>query len=115
MDLIVLPEMFSTGFTMNAERFAEPMDGPTLAWMQRIAGEFNAALAGSLIVKEESRFFNRLVFMRPDGTFDFYDKKHLFSMAGEHETFTPGKKRLNLSWRDWQICPMIWFMFAGPP
>lgn len=113
-DLVVLPEMFTTGFSMNAETLAEPMDGPTMDWMKRISSDINAAITGSFICEEEGRFYNRLIFMRPDGQYDFYDKKHLFSLASEHEHFTAGRKRITVEWRGWQICPLICYDLRFP-
>ncbi len=113
-DLVVLPEMFSTGFSMNAAALAEPMDGATMQWLRQTAAELDAAAAGSFICSENGKFHNRLVFMRPSGHFDFYDKKHLFSMAGESERFSAGKKRLTLEWRGWRICPLICYDLRFP-
>lgn len=113
-DLVMLPEMWTTGFSMNAERLAEPMDGPTMAWLSDMASELDAAMVGSFICADQGRFFNRLVFMCPDGQFHFYDKKHLFSLATEHEHFTPGKKRILVEWRGWQICPLICYDLRFP-
>lgn len=113
-DLVVLPEMFTTGFSMNAQRLAEPMDGPTMVWMRDSARSLDAALAGSFICEEEGKFFNRLIFMRPDGSFDFYDKKHLFSLAGEHEFYEAGNKRRVLEWLGYRICPLICYDLRFP-
>ncbi len=89
-DLIVLPEMFTTGFSMNAAKLADEADGVTLEWMQEQAQKTGAVVTGSFICKDNNRFSNRLLWVQPDGKFYFYDKKHLFSLAGEHETYTPG-------------------------
>jgi predicted amidohydrolase len=113
-DLVVLPEMFTTGFSMNAATLAEPMDGLTVQWLRKTADDLGAALAGSFICMENGKFHNRLVFMRPSGNFDFYDKKHLFSMAGESEYYTSGKKRLTLEWRGWRICPLVCYDLRFP-
>jgi omega-amidase len=113
-DLVVLPEMFSTGFTNNTEPLAETMDGPTMEWLRGISNALDAAVTGSFICEEEGRYFNRLIFMRPDGQFDFYDKKHLFSLSKENEHFAAGKKRLTVSWRGWYICPMICYDLRFP-
>lgn len=91
-DLIVLPEMFNTGFTMNAEDLAEDMDGKTMQWMREKAAEFNAVITGTLMIKENGNFYNRLIWMSPDGTYQKYDKRHLFSLAGE-EKFLPLAQR----------------------
>lgn len=113
-DLVVLPEMFSTGFSMNAAALAEPMDGHTMSWLKATAKDLGAAITGSFICIENGQFFNRLVFMRPDGQFDFYDKKHLFSLAGEQVYFSPGKKRLTVEWQGWRICPLICYDLRFP-
>jgi len=113
-DLIVLPEMFPTGFSMNAAGLAEPMDGPTLQWMRDTARLLDSALTGSFICAEAGRFYNRLVWMFPDGHFLVYDKKHLFSLAGEHEHFAAGDKRLLVEWKGWRICPLICYDLRFP-
>ena len=113
-DLVVLPEMFSTGFSMNVGQLAEPMAGPTMDWLTKLSRDLNAAVTGSFICEEEGRFFNRLIFMRPDGQFDFYDKKHLFSLATENEHFTAGKKRITVEWQGWRICPLICYDLRFP-
>ena len=113
-DLVVLPEMFSTGFSMKAAALAEPMDGPTMQWMNDMARELGAAIAGSFICADSGRYYNRLVFMRPDGSFQHYDKRHLFSLAGEQEYFSPGKKRITVDWMGWRICPLICYDLRFP-
>jgi len=113
-DLVVLPEMFTTGFSMNAEKLAEPMDGPTITWLLKWSKEIDAAITGSFICAEGENFYNRLVFVMPDGQIEHYDKKHLFSLAGENEHFTAGKKRLVLEWRGWRICPLICYDLRFP-
>ena len=113
-DLVVLPEMFSTGFSMQAEKLAEPMDGPNMRWLAEQARTLQAAVTGSFICSEAGQFFNRLIFMRPDGSFDTYDKKHLFTLAGEHEHYTPGKMRLTTEWKGWRICPLICYDLRFP-
>ncbi|GAB2544776.1 amidohydrolase [Rufibacter soli] len=113
-DLIVLPEMFTTGFSMDAAHLAERMDGDSVAWMAQMAFRFNTVVTGSLIIEENGRYFNRLIWMRPDGTFAHYDKRHLFRMAGETEVYTPGKKRLIVELKGWRICPMICYDLRFP-
>ncbi|MCC7245792.1 MAG: amidohydrolase [Saprospiraceae bacterium] len=113
-DLIVLPEMFNTGFSMNAAPLAEPMDGDTVTWMKQQANSLGAAITGSFICKEDGHYYNRLVFMRPDGHFDCYDKKHLFALAGENEPFTAGKKRILVEWMGWHIRPLICYDLRFP-
>ncbi len=113
-DLVVLPEMFSTGFSMNAEALAEPMNGPTMDWLRDISQDLNAAITGSFICVEAGQYFNRLIFMRPDGHFDVYDKKHLFSLTKENEHYVAGKKRLIVEWLGWRICPLICYDLRFP-
>src|SRR5580698_9386259 len=91
-NLIILPEMFSTGFTMNAEKLAEPMEGETMKWMHQTAKQFDCVITGSIIIKEGGKYYNRLIWMRPDGSYEYYDKRHLFALGNEHETYTPGSK-----------------------
>ena len=113
-DLILLPEMFSTGFTMNSTDLAETMDGETVQWMKTQAVEKDAVICGSLIIKENSKFFNRLIWMRPDGSFETYDKRHLFRMANENEHFSGGKSRLIVELSGWKICPMVCYDLRFP-
>lgn len=103
-DLIILPEMFNTGFTMNVEKCAEKMDGQTLYWMLEQARKYNCVIAGSLIIEDDGKYYNRFIWMKPDGSFHKYDKRHLFSMAGEEKIFTPGKKRVIVEINGWRVC-----------
>ncbi|MEW6258850.1 MAG: nitrilase-related carbon-nitrogen hydrolase [Thermodesulfobacteriota bacterium] len=103
IDILVLPEMFSTGFTMNAPSVAESMDGPTIGWMAETASRMNAVLMGSLVITENNRFFNRLIWMRPDGNMSFADKRHLFRMMGEDRIYTPGTTVLEVELNGWRI------------
>ncbi|CAM4327012.1 amidohydrolase [Gillisia hiemivivida] len=114
VDLFILPEMFSTGFSMNAEKLAESENGPTLKWMQRVASEKNAAITGSIIVKEKDEYFNRLYFVFPDSTFKKYDKHHTFTLAKEHETYSAGNERLQVEYKGWKICPLICYDLRFP-
>src|ERR1700761_7377233 len=93
-NLIILPEMFSTGFTMDAARLAEPMGGKTMKWMHTIAQKYDCVITGSIIIKDEDRYYNRLIWMRTDGSYECYDKRHLFALGKEHQTYTPGNKKL---------------------
>ncbi len=113
-DLVILPEMFTTGFSMNAAALAEPMDGPTVQWLQEQAVRTGAAITGSFICREKDRYYNRLVFMRPDGRLDIYDKRHLFGLAKEHETYTPGATRCIVEWLGWKICPLVCYDLRFP-
>jgi len=114
VDLIVLPEMFSTGFTMNPEAVFETMDGETILWMQSLAKAKNLAITGSIIIKENNNFYNRLVFVFPSGEIQFYDKRHLFTLAGEDKVYTSGKKKLIIDYKGWIICPLICYDLRFP-
>lgn len=114
VDLIVLPEMWSTGFTMQAKALAEPMEGPSMSWMHTVAQERDCAVTGSLIIQEQGRYLNRMICMQPDGTYHTYDKRHLFSMAGEHEHYTSGMERVVWQWRGWRILPQICYDLRFP-
>jgi predicted amidohydrolase len=113
-NLIILPEMFTTGFSMNASELAEEHEGPTLEWMQTIAVEKNTAITGSIIVKDKGRFYNRLYFVFPDGSYHWYDKKHTFTLAGEHRTYTAGNQKLIIDYHGWKICPLICYDLRFP-
>jgi len=113
-DLIVLPEMFTTGFSMNAEDVAEEMDGSTMIWLKEQAAKLNSAIMGSFIAKEGRQFYNRLIFMKPDGTFFKYDKRHLFTLAKEHHTYQKGEERLVVEWKGWKICPLVCYDLRFP-
>jgi predicted amidohydrolase len=108
VNLIVLPEMFNTGFTMQSELFAEEMEGPTMQWMFTKAQEKNAAVCGSIIIKEKNHYYNRLIFMMPSGNYEYYDKRHLFRMGNEHQHFSPGNSQKIVNYLNWkfnlQIC-----------
>ena len=113
-DLIVLPEMFTTGFSMAAEELAEPMDGPTVAWLRAHAAAHHAVVTGSVIIEENGHYYNRLLWVRPDGRLSYYDKRHLFTLAGEQHTYTPGQTRLVEEWRGWRICPLVCYDLRFP-
>jgi omega-amidase len=113
-DLIVLPEMFNTGFTMKTHEFGESGHALTLEWMAQQSTEKKAVVVGSLIVEENKRYYNRLIWMEPDGTFQKYDKRHLFRMGKEDEHFTPGNKRLIVELKGWKICPMVCYDLRFP-
>ncbi|MBL0308931.1 MAG: amidohydrolase [Bacteroidetes bacterium] len=114
-DLILLPEMFSTGFSMNVETQAEEMNNSwAIEWMKKTAAEKNCVVTGSLMLRDKKKFFNRLVWMRPDGSFETYDKRHLFSFAQEEKTFTSGRERLIVELKGWKICPMICYDLRFP-
>ncbi len=113
-DLIILPEMFTTGFTMNVKTVAEPMNLTTFKWMKQQAKQTGAVITGSYIVKEEDKYYNRLLWMRPDGTFEQYDKRHLFRMGGEHHHYTQGTERLIVDLKGWKVCPLICYDLRFP-
>ena len=113
-DLVVLPEMFSTGFSMAAAELAEDMDGPTVDWMREEAAALGCVIAGSLIVRDGGRCYNRLVWARPDGSLEHYDKRHLFRLAGEQEHYAAGSRRLVVALKGWRVCPMICYDLRFP-
>ncbi|MBG9375430.1 amidohydrolase [Panacibacter sp. DH6] len=102
-ELVVLPEMFTTGFSMRPHALAETMDGDAVAWMKETARNKRVILTGSLIIKEHDRYFNRLIWMLPNGTYGFYDKRHLFAFAGEDKFYQPGSRRLIASVKGWRV------------
>lgn len=114
IDLIVLPEMFSTGFTMNPEAVFETMQGETIKWLQSLAKAKNSAITGSFVIKENGNFYNRLLFVFPSGEIQFYDKRHLFTLAGEDKTYTSGKEKLIVEYKGWKICPLICYDLRFP-
>lgn len=114
IDLIVLPEMFTTGFTMNAQPLAETMDGETIKWMKNLAQKSGAAIIGSIIVTENEKFYNRLLFVTPQEEIFHYDKKHLFTLANEQDNYSPGSKKLIVDYRGWKICPLICYDLRFP-
>lgn len=114
IDLIILPEMFNTGFSMNAEKLAEPMNFKTFKWMNQMAKQKNAAICGSYIIKESTNYYNRLYFIDPEGNFDFYDKRHLFRMGEEHLTYSEGKKRMIREFRGFKIMPLVCYDLRFP-
>lgn len=113
-DLVVLPEMFTTGFSMRSSELAEGMEGPTLEWMRAQARALDAALYGSVIIRDGDACFNRGLFVRPDGTVTHYDKRHLFRFAGEHAHYAPGRRRVVVEWRGWRILLQICFDLRFP-
>lgn len=102
-EVVILPEMFSTGFSMKPEGLAELMDGTTVQWMKRMASENKIILTGSIIIKENGNYYNRLIWMLPNGEYGKYDKRHLFAFAGEHEHYSAGNKRFIASVKGWKI------------
>ena len=114
VDVIVLPEMFTTGFSMNPAPLAEKTDGPTLAWMRQQAVLYNAVITGSIIAEENGQFMNRLFWVRPDGTYETYDKRHLFRMAGEDQHYASGQQPLIVDLKGWKIRPLICYDLRFP-
>lgn len=114
IDLVVLPEMFSTGFTMHPEHVAETMDGETISVLKSLAKTKNTAITGSLIIRENGKFYNRLVFVFPSGEIKKYDKRHLFSLAGEEKIYASGTEKLIIEYKGWKICPLICYDLRFP-
>ncbi len=113
-DIIILPEMFNTGFSMNPEILAESPDGSTFQWMMETSRKGNFGLCGSYIVKVNNQYFNRFVFTSPENEYWYYDKRHLFSMGGEKDSFTAGNNRLVFSFREVRINPYICYDLRFP-
>jgi predicted amidohydrolase len=113
-DVIVLPEMFNTGFVMDAERVAETISGDTIKWMSDMASRFDCVIAGSVNIYDNGSFYNRFVWMQPDGFFHSYDKRHLFRMGGEHENFHQGNNSLIIPYKGWKIKPLICYDLRFP-
>lgn len=114
MEVVVLPEMFSTGFSMAPERLAETMDGSTAQWMKNMARKHTCILTGSLIIEEDGKYYNRLLWVQPDGKMAHYDKRHLFGYAHEDEHYHAGDKRLIVSVKGIRICPMVCYDLRFP-
>lgn len=113
-ELVILPEMFSTGFSMRPEALAERMDGPTVDWMRRVAARRKIILTGSVIIEEEGKYFNRLIWMLPNGQYGHYDKRHRFAYAGENEHYTAGHTRLVASVKGWKVLLLVCYDLRFP-
>lgn len=113
-DLIVLPEMFTTGFSMNPKILKENMDGNSVKWMKKMANEKDASVVGSLIIEENGKIFNRAVWVFPDGKTEFYDKRHLFSMGKENLHYSSGSEKVIVEFRGWKFCPLICYDLRFP-
>lgn len=113
-DLILLPEMFDTGFSMNVGQLAETMDGPVVSWMREKAALTGAVVAGSTIIRDGDAIYNRLVWAQPNGSLDFYDKRHLFSMGSEHLHYSPGTERKSFSCKGWKIRALVCYDLRFP-
>lgn len=114
VDLIILPEMFTSGFTMNPEAVAETMDGKTIVWLKAKAKEKQAAIMGSLVVMEDNNYYNRMVCIEPSGKITTYDKRHTFTLAGEHKVYTAGKEKVVFEYKGWKICPLVCYDLRFP-
>ncbi len=114
IDLLILPETFSSGFTMQPNPVAQRMNGPVVQWMSKTASDRDHVVIGSVIIEEDGAFFNRLICAHRDGTTNHYDKRHLFTYAGESDQFTSGNHRLQFKIRDWTICPLICYDLRFP-
>ena len=113
-DIVVLAEMFTTGFSMDAESLAEPMDGPSMQWLADTASRIGSAVCGSLIISDAGRYVNRFVFMHPDGSHEIYDKRHLFRLADEHEHYSAGSTRTVFDYKGFRVCPMVCYDLRFP-
>lgn len=113
-DLIVLPETFTTGFSMDVERIGEPAGGPTTQWIQSVAARLDAAVTGSVVTQEGGKYFNRLLWVTPAGELRTYDKHHLFRMGGENQHFTPGRTAWSVDWRGLRVCPLVCYDLRFP-
>ena len=114
VDIIVLPEMFTTGFTMNALKVAETMQGETINWLKNISKNKETAIIGSLVIYENNNHYNRLICAQPSGKLIKYDKRHTFTLAGEHEVYTAGTEKVIFSYLGWKICPLICYDLRFP-
>ena len=114
VDLIVLPEMLTSGFTMNPKAVAEKMDGETVLWLQHLANAKNVAITGSLVIEENGNYYNRLVFVYPSGELKSYDKRHLFTLSGEDKCYKAGKDKLIIEYKGFRICPLICYDLRFP-
>ncbi len=113
-DLVILPEMFTTGFSMLSEKLKEPMTGQSVRWMQNTAVNNNVAVLGSLIIEEEEKIYNRAIWVFPDGSVSYYDKRHLFTMGKEHLHYSPGSRKTIIEYKGWRICPLICYDLRFP-
>ncbi|HTL93697.1 MAG TPA: nitrilase-related carbon-nitrogen hydrolase, partial [Steroidobacteraceae bacterium] len=110
----VLPETFTTGFSMEVERLGELPGGPTTQWLLRLAAALDAVVTGSVITLDGGHYYNRLLWAAPDGELRHYDKRHLFRMGREHEHFTPGRASWSVTWRGFRICPLVCYDLRFP-
>ena len=113
-DLFVLPEMFTSGFTMHPEKISETMQGETISWLKKLAKLKNCAITGSLVIHENDNYYNRMVFVQPSGKIDAYDKRHLFTLAGEEKVYTKGNEKAIVNYNNWNICIQICYDLRFP-
>ncbi|MDB4582548.1 amidohydrolase [Draconibacterium sp.] len=113
-DVIILPEMFTTGFSMNPEKLKESMKGLSIEWMKKVAAEQDASVIGSLIIEEDNQVFNRALWVFPDGKIEKYDKRHLYTMGQEHLHYSPGKEKIIVEFKGWKFCPLICYDLRFP-
>ena len=114
VDLIILPEMFTSGFTMNPKNVAQSMQGDAISWLKETAKDKDCAITGSLVIEENGNYFNRLVFVFPSGEIQTYDKRHLFTLAGEDKVYTAGEEKLIVDYKGFKICPLICYDLRFP-
>jgi len=114
VNIVVLPEMFSSGFTMNPSNIAETMEGTSVNWMINMAQLKGIAICGSLVIEEDSEYYNRFVFVHPDGSLITYDKKHTFTLAGEDKVYKAGASKVIIDFKGWKICPLICYDLRFP-
>ena len=114
VDLVVLPEMFTSGFTMNPAEVAETMEGNTIVWLKKQAKVKQAVIMGSLVISENGKFYNRMVCVEPSGTITTYNKRHTFTLAGEHKVYTAGTEKVTFSYKGWEICPLVCYDLRFP-
>lgn len=114
VDLIILPEMFTTGFSMQPKNISETMDGETVQWMKHLAVSKNIAITGSVIIEENTKYYNRLLFVHPSGKIEYYNKRHLFSFAGEEKVYKAGEEKIIVEFKGWKICPQICYDLRFP-
>ena len=113
-DLVILPEMFTSGFTMNPTVVAETMNGETIQWLQNLASKNNLAITGSLVIEENEHYYNRMVFVFPTGKIEHYDKRHLFTLSGEHHAYQSGTSKTIVTYKEWKICLQICYDLRFP-
>ncbi len=114
VDLIILPEMFTSGFTMNPQNVAQTMHGEAVSWLKQTAKNKDCAITGSLVIEENGKYYNRLVFVFPSGEIQTYDKRHLFTLAGEDKVYTAGEDKLIVDYKGFKICPLICYDLRFP-